>query len=483
MTNHSILGSCLALFVCTGAVPAQAKPDAQRTFVYQAGQVLRAVERVEHEETDARMGYRRQIAFEVERRYTVLELEKGGQAVVLVQEKHGPQRLLAYELRGKDASESYRNGRFDPRQSVRSRVFVTRFTPTRFRCEASRDEPSVYYLQELPELMAHALQLPEDAAESFTITPELPRLKASFAMRQQGEEYRGLLELGIRDPRVQGGKLLPLEGGTLRWRFDSETRLPGDWDYHLQYLRLPVRRPNVYRLRGELNDLARLGNEELAQLRQDYARFARVRAAFFGGNFANALRLAAAFEKERPSSALLPAVQQASLDFGQQVPRYGKRPPEMRVLSSHGLGVGSKEEALLQQLRGRVVVLDFWATWCKPCVKGMDSLSELQHELAAQGLQVLGVTREDGRQKRADVAEFFARRSKDSAEGPALEYPLLVLEDDSLHDWFGIRAIPKLVVLGRNGSILWEQTGAGGEARLRRIVEAALRPAGEGAGR
>ncbi len=60
----------------------------------------------------------------------------------------------------------------------------------------------------------------------------------------------------------------------------------------------------------------------------------------------------------------------------------------------------------LKELRGKVVYVDFWASWCPPCVKSFPFLNQLEHEMKEQGLHVIGVNLDE---KAKDAEEFLAK--------------------------------------------------------------------------
>ena len=60
----------------------------------------------------------------------------------------------------------------------------------------------------------------------------------------------------------------------------------------------------------------------------------------------------------------------------------------------------------LQELRGKVVYMDFWASWCPPCVKSFPFLNQLEHDMKEQGVHVIGVNLDE---KVKDAEEFLAK--------------------------------------------------------------------------
>ena len=103
--------------------------------------------------------------------------------------------------------------------------------------------------------------------------------------------------------------------------------------------------------------------------------------------------------------------------------------------------INLKAPATLASLRGKVVLLEFWATWCGPCVEGIPHLNELQSKYAGKNFQVLSLV-EEGHQ----TMDKFLKRT-------AVAYPI-GLESTSLED-YGINGIPHAFLIGPDGRILW----------------------------
>jgi cytochrome c-type biogenesis protein len=114
----------------------------------------------------------------------------------------------------------------------------------------------------------------------------------------------------------------------------------------------------------------------------------------------------------------------------------------------------------LASLRGRVVLLNFWATWCVPCRAEIPDLSAMQRDLSARGLTVVGVTAEDSAE---DVREFQKSLKQDYT---------VVLAPASAKSAYGVVGLPKTFLIDREGRIRKEITGENSRAQL----EAQLAP-------
>jgi thiol-disulfide isomerase/thioredoxin len=95
----------------------------------------------------------------------------------------------------------------------------------------------------------------------------------------------------------------------------------------------------------------------------------------------------------------------------------------------------------IASLHGKVVVLDFWATWCGPCRLLAPKLSALQSRYGAQGLRVVGVTT-DG----ADKAALFAQRT-------GMRYPIAVDPKGETSRAYDVSALPTLFVIDKRGVV------------------------------
>ena len=103
----------------------------------------------------------------------------------------------------------------------------------------------------------------------------------------------------------------------------------------------------------------------------------------------------------------------------------------------------------LQQLRGKVVLVNFWATWCEPCIREMPSLQHLRDQLQADGFEVLAVNYQEGP---ARINAFV--------ENLNLTLPVVRDTDGSVARAWGARVFPANYVVDRAGNIRHSMSGA-----------------------
>jgi len=119
----------------------------------------------------------------------------------------------------------------------------------------------------------------------------------------------------------------------------------------------------------------------------------------------------------------------------------------------------------LASYKGKVILLDFWATWCGPCKAEIPNFVELQDAYKDKGLAVLGLSVDDT----VDKLKPFATEFK-------MNYPVLVgLGRDDVQDAFGpVWGIPTTFLISRDGRICRKNTGIQGKVKYERDIKALL---------
>ena len=123
-------------------------------------------------------------------------------------------------------------------------------------------------------------------------------------------------------------------------------------------------------------------------------------------------------------------------------------------------------EQKLSSYRGRPVLVNFWATWCGPCVKEMPELAALQNEYAAYGLQVVGAT--------ADTTETL-KEVRSFIKTAKLNFPVWLGATTQDMARFGLGpALPGTVLIGRDGKIVAIFNGVITAAEVKKKLEALI---------
>jgi thiol-disulfide isomerase/thioredoxin len=102
----------------------------------------------------------------------------------------------------------------------------------------------------------------------------------------------------------------------------------------------------------------------------------------------------------------------------------------------------------LSDLRGKAVLLNFWATYCGPCKVEMPWFVELQKEYGPQGFQIVGVANDDASTE--DIAKF--------AKEMGINYPILIGKD-SVSDSYNVSVLPTTFFLDRDGKLIAREFG------------------------
>jgi cytochrome c biogenesis protein CcmG/thiol:disulfide interchange protein DsbE len=127
----------------------------------------------------------------------------------------------------------------------------------------------------------------------------------------------------------------------------------------------------------------------------------------------------------------------------------------------------------LAQHRGAPVVLEFWATWCKPCIANRPAVARLAARYAHRGLVVYGIPY---RETRSHVLKWLSR------DGGA-QYPELQDEGSHIANAYWVHGIPQMFLIGPDGRIRWHCWGCDNlQARLYPVLDSVLGPSSDASG-
>ncbi len=156
-------------------------------------------------------------------------------------------------------------------------------------------------------------------------------------------------------------------------------------------------------------------------------------------------------------TALGPAVETRDVDASSLV---GKPAPALQVTE----WIGSPPQPLAS-LRGKVVMLDYWATWCGPCIAMYPEMRQWLQEFGPQGFVILGITNHS-QQTSAEVRRFYERNK--------LPWPVAIDPTNATHRDYGVSPIPHTFLIDRQGAVRFSHVGGGDlsgiKAKLRELL-------------
>jgi peroxiredoxin len=134
----------------------------------------------------------------------------------------------------------------------------------------------------------------------------------------------------------------------------------------------------------------------------------------------------------------------------------GREAPDVKGQSLTG------ESFRLSQLKGAVVVLDFWATWCGPCSEEMAALERLKASLSNTGVEIWSVTEDDPKA----VKRWFEERRR--------TLPTTIIPRKTAFRSYNVDSLPQIAIINRKGIVANHWDGLKNEKDLRRAIEALL---------
>ncbi|MEE9354692.1 MAG: TlpA disulfide reductase family protein [Methylococcaceae bacterium] len=135
---------------------------------------------------------------------------------------------------------------------------------------------------------------------------------------------------------------------------------------------------------------------------------------------------------------------------------------EKQQLPSFSLPDLTGQKRNIEEWKGKVLVINFWATWCPPCLKEIPDFVALQQQMGSQGLQFIGIALEEVE----TVTDFVKANS--------INYPILIGDQDGvmLSKKMGnvVSSVPFSVVIDRENNIVARQLGAFTPAEIKKVV-------------
>jgi len=145
----------------------------------------------------------------------------------------------------------------------------------------------------------------------------------------------------------------------------------------------------------------------------------------------------------------------------------GKPAPDLKFKDLNG------KDVALSDLKGKVVFLNFWATWCDPCRIEIPWLIAMQTKYGPQGFTVVGVAMDD--EGKSVVAPFIEKERFDvDGQKLPMSYPILLGSDDAADKFGGILGYPTSFIISRDGRVIQKFQGLQSEEELIKGVESQL---------
>jgi thiol-disulfide isomerase/thioredoxin len=145
----------------------------------------------------------------------------------------------------------------------------------------------------------------------------------------------------------------------------------------------------------------------------------------------------------------------------------GKPAPELKLKNL------DDKDVALADYKGKVVLVNFWATWCDPCRVEIPWLIDMQSKYGAKGFTVVGVAMDD--EGKSVVAPFVAKELFDvNGQKLPMSYPILIGNDDASDKFGGILGFPTSFLISRDGKQITRFQGLKSYDEIAKAIESQL---------
>jgi len=149
------------------------------------------------------------------------------------------------------------------------------------------------------------------------------------------------------------------------------------------------------------------------------------------------------------------------------VMKAGDPAPEIKVKDL------ADKDVTLADYKGKVVLVNFWATWCDPCRVEIPWLIEMQDKYGAKGFTVLGIAMDE--EGKPMVAPFVAKERYDvNGQKLPMNYPIVIGSDAVAEKFGGLLGYPTSILISKDGKQIKRVTGIINEEEISKLIEGAL---------
>jgi thiol-disulfide isomerase/thioredoxin len=132
----------------------------------------------------------------------------------------------------------------------------------------------------------------------------------------------------------------------------------------------------------------------------------------------------------------------------------GDSPPNYLGKDSDG------EDVTLENHKGKIVVISFWASWCSPCLKELPILENIQNKVGTDKIKVIAINFKEDRKKFRKIKKLLS----------SLNLTLTHDKRGTIGKKYGVEAIPNLFIIGKNGQLVFHNVGYG-DSSIDKIVK------------